>query len=139
VSSDFTGGDFTITYQGVSYVLFEGLLLAAHDRGALSITTRVLQFPTPENGHHAICQARVTTDAGAYSCLGNANPGNTKQSDPSVLLYLAQVRAKAHAICDALNLNLMPFEDVPGYVPEWARKPNSPPPPRSQSDLPPET
>jgi hypothetical protein len=31
---------------------------------------------------------------------------------------LVQMRAKARALCDALNLGLTPMEDLPGYVPE---------------------
>jgi hypothetical protein len=116
--------DYVITRRGVDYVLFTGLLVEAHQRGLRSIRTRMLRLPSAENGRWAVCQASVTTARGTFTALGDAHPGNAGRADPSTLLLLAQVRAKAHALCDALNLNLNPIEDLPGFVPDWLRVPN---------------
>ena len=107
-----------ITRRGVDYVLSTGLLVAAHQLGVVSISARLLQLPASDNGWLAVCSSSVTTQTGAFTALGDAHPGNAARADVSTLLLLAQLRAKAHALCDALNLELIPIEDLPGYVPD---------------------
>jgi hypothetical protein len=118
--------DDVITRRGVDYVLFAGLLVEAHQRGLRSIRARMLQLPSPENGSWAICPASVTIGAGVFTALGDAHPGNAGQGDVATLLLLSQTRAKAHALCDALNLRLIPIEDLPGYQPDRLRVPDRP-------------
>ena len=107
-----------ITHRGVEYVLYTGLLVAAHQLGVVSISARLLQHPAGDNGWLAVCSSSVTTQTGAFTALGDAHPGNAARADVSTLLRLAQLRAKAHALCDALDLGLTPIEDLPSYVPE---------------------
>jgi hypothetical protein len=118
--------DYVITRQGRAYVLFSGLLVEAHLRGVRGIRVTMVQLPSPANGSWAICRAEVLTPAGRFSSLGDARPGNVGRIDVSSLIAAAQIRAKAHALCDALNLDLTPIEDLPGYVPDWIRLPHPP-------------
>ena len=115
--------DYTITYRGTDYVLSAGLLVEAHQQDLRSIGLQMVQLPTPSNGSWAICRARVTTERGTFTSYGDARPGNAGCSDTTTLIRLSQIRAKAHALCDALNLALIPIEGLPGYVPDWLSVP----------------
>ncbi len=103
--------------SGVDYIVYAGLLVGRHQLGVVSISVRLLQLLARDNGWFAICSSLVTTQTGAFTALGDAHPGNAARSDVSTLILLAQLRAKAQALCDALNLGLTPIEDLPGYVP----------------------
>ena len=110
--------DLSIVYRhGVGYVLFDGLLDEAHRRGMRGITLRLVQAPAEANGWRAICSARVTTPTGSFDALGEAHPGNAGAADASALLALAQTRAKARALCEAMNLDLTPIEELAAYRP----------------------
>jgi hypothetical protein len=106
--------DYVITCQGVDYVLYPGLLAEAHRREIKELRLELVQLPTSANGWRAICQAQVTTASGRFMSLGEACPANAGSDAIATLLHLAQIRAKAHAMCDALNLDLTPIEDRPG-------------------------
>jgi hypothetical protein len=80
----------------------------------------VLQRPTGANGARAICRAAVTTARGTFTALGEAHPGGAARPDPATLLRLAWDRATGRALCEALNLRLVPVADLPGALPEGA-------------------
>ena len=56
----------------------------------------------------------MVTPAGRFRGLGDASPRNSRDPDAAALLRLAQVRARARTLCDALNLAMVPIEDAPG-------------------------
>ena len=105
---------YVVTHRGTTYVLADGLLAAAHRAGVREIAVELLQAPTEANGRTAVCAATVVTPAGRFRGLGDASPRNSPDADPGALLRLAQVRAKARTLCDALNLAMVPAEDVLG-------------------------
>jgi hypothetical protein len=78
-----------------------------------AIAVELLQPPTPANGGTAVCAATAVTSAGRFRGLGDASPRNSRDPDPSALLRLAEVRAKARTLCDTLGLALVPIEDAP--------------------------
>ena len=121
-----------VTHLGTAYVDFRGLLAEAHRLGVSAIRVRVLQLPSPANGHRAVCEARVTAPAGEFTALGEAWPGSAARGDATTLLLLAQLRAKARALCEALNLRLVPIEDSAVYLPEGS-SPGAPAP-RADAD-----
>jgi hypothetical protein len=105
---------YVIAHRGTEYVVFAGLLAAAHRAGVRAIAVELVQSPTAANGRTAVCAATVVTPAGRFRGLGDASPRNSRDSDVAALLRLAQVRAKARTLCDALNLAMIPIEDAPG-------------------------
>ena len=115
--------EYIVTHLGDTYVVWPGLLVAGHQLGLRSIALTLIQAPSPENGLRAICQAQVTTDRGTFTALADAYPGNAGRSDVATLLNLAQLQAKSHALCDALNLALTPVEDLATYVPSSLLQP----------------
>jgi hypothetical protein len=129
---------YVINRRGTAYALYEGLLGEAHRRGLRGIRTRLLQQPTAGNGQVAVCAATVVTAGGEFTATGEASPppggatearaagdagsGNLRRSaaasgdDPArvwrTLIQVAEARAKARALRDALNLDLTPLEEL---------------------------
>ncbi|NCA14261.1 MAG: hypothetical protein EBS89_09030, partial [Proteobacteria bacterium] len=64
--------EFIITRQGRDFVMYAGLLDAAHRDGLSAIRTTLLQAPSPANSFAAICHAEVTTSRGTFTGLGDA-------------------------------------------------------------------
>jgi hypothetical protein len=104
--------EFVIERQGKSFVLYAGLLDEAHQQGLKSITTKLLQIPTDENGHLAVAEATVTTDKGTYSGIGDASPQNVTKMMQCCLIRMAETRAKARALRDAVNVGVAAFEEL---------------------------
>ncbi|BBL80480.1 hypothetical protein RxyAA322_23340 [Rubrobacter xylanophilus] len=105
--------EFLITRQGRQYVLFAGLLDEAHARGLRSIETELLQVPEEANGMTAIVRARVEMEDGrTFSGLGDANPQNVGRSIAPHLIRMAETRAKARALRDAVNVGATALEEL---------------------------
>jgi hypothetical protein len=98
---------FIMQRQGKDFVLYAGLLDAAHGR-LLAISTQLLQAPTEGNGQVAIVHARVTLkDGEAFDGIGDASPANTSRNIAPHAIRMAETRAKARALRDALNIGGM--------------------------------
>lgn len=129
--------EFIITRRGKEYVLYAGLLDAAHQAGLRQIRTQLVQAPGPQNGFVAICHAEVVTERGTFTGLGDADPENTTRAMASALIRLAEIRAKARALGDAINVAMTAFDELGDTVPDA-----SPPvtqltaPPRSPASAP---
>ena len=90
-------------------ILYAGLLNAAHEAGLFSIETALVQIPGDANGQVAICQATVTlaTPDGQFrrfSGIGDASPGNVNKVMAAAIIRMAETRAKARALRDAINI-----------------------------------
>jgi hypothetical protein len=121
--------EFVINRQGKDYVLYAGLLDQAHQQGLKAIKTQLVQVPTNENGQMAICLAEVTTEKGTFTGIGDADPGNVSRMMASALIRMAETRAKARALRDAVNIGLVALEELAepsGDAPVLAEE--SPPP-----------
>ena len=103
--------EFIITRQGRDYVLYAGLLDAAHRDGLVAIRTTLLQAPSPANGFTAICHVEATTARGTFAALGDADPENTPRAMANALVRLAETRAKARALADAINVAMPVIEE----------------------------
>jgi hypothetical protein len=130
--------EFLIEWQGKTFALYAGLLDLAHERGLQSIRTRVIQFPTQDDPT-AICEATVTLLGSdgverTYMGIADAAPNNVTRLMQTCILRMAETRAKARALRDAVNIGVAAFEELgtdddppPAAVP--ARPPQHTPPP----------
>jgi hypothetical protein len=95
-------------------VTYQGLLSKAHDEGLQRIATRLVQIPSDENGRTAIAKALVETKKGKFDGIGDANPENVSTFIVPHLIRMAETRAKARALRDAVNIGIVSFEELDG-------------------------
>lgn len=101
--------------QGRRFALYAGLLDAGHSAGLSRISTALIQAGSESNGEMWIVSAEVTVTAGVFSAMADASPANVSASMRTCLLRMAETRAKARALRDAVNAGaLVSIEELPG-------------------------
>ena len=106
--------EYMIERQGKRFVLYAGLLEEAHSRGLRSIETELLQVPGDGNGEVAIVRAVVRTEDGKFTGIGDASPQNVNRTIAPHVIRMAETRAKARALRDAINVGVTAFEELGG-------------------------
>jgi hypothetical protein len=114
--------EFQIQRQGKIYVLFAGLLDEAHSRGLFGIDTELVQVPEDSNGQVAVVKATVQIDENSsssgsseiktFSGIGEASPQNVSRNIAPHLIRMAETRAKARALRDAVNVSATALEEI---------------------------
>ncbi len=105
--------EFMITRQGKQYVLYQGLLDEAHTRGLRGIDTELVQVPTDENHNVAIVKAMVAMeDSKHFTGIGDASPENVGRNIVPHIIRMAETRAKARALRDAVNVGVTSLEEL---------------------------
>jgi hypothetical protein len=110
--------EFVINRHGKDYVLYAGLLDEAHQQGLRGIKTELVQAPAAQNGNVAICVAEVTTEKGIFTGIGDADPSNVNRMMVNALIRMAETRAKARALRDAVNVAMVAIEELSESAPE---------------------
>jgi hypothetical protein len=95
-------------------VTYQGLLSKAHDEGLKAIRTSLVQIPLDDNGRTAIAKAEVETERGRFEALGDASPESVTSFLTPHLIRMAETRAKARALRDAVNVGVVSFEELDG-------------------------
>ena len=122
--------EFKMTRQGKTMVLYAGLLNEAHNRLS-EIDTELQQVPSNENGQVAIVKAWVklrNPEDGTervFGGIGDASPENVNRNIAPHIIRMAETRAKARALRDALNVHAEILEDAP-ESPDPTRTTNQP-------------
>lgn len=104
--------DHIIVRQGKDFVLYAGLLNAAHKAGLQAIHTHLVQAPSAGNGRCAIVHATVEFPWGEFSGIGDADPENVSRNIAPHLIRMAETRSKARALRDALNVGMVAIEEM---------------------------
>jgi len=91
---------------------YQGLLAKAHDEGLRWIRTSIVQLPSAANGHVAIVRALVRTRKGTYAGIGDATPKNVAPKVAPHFIRMAETRAKARALRDAVNIGVIAIEEL---------------------------
>jgi hypothetical protein len=86
----------------------------AKERKWNACRTREIQLPSEQNGFYAAVHAEVETEDGVFSGLGDASPESVKPNICPHLLRMAETRAKARALRDALGIGMAAFEELRG-------------------------
>src|ERR687883_51738 len=101
------------------FVFFAGFFGEGPARGFWGIETELLQVPSAENGEVAIAKAVVRTEDGKFSGIGDASPGNVGRAIVPHLIRMAETRAKARALRDAINVGVTALEELDGEPEEF--------------------
>ena len=104
--------DHIINWQGQDFVKYEGLLDEAHQQGLKRINTILIQVPHDEDGRVAIVSAEVETEKGVFTGIGDASPENVRGTGGQGCVRVAEDRAKARALRDAVNVGQTSVEEL---------------------------
>lgn len=107
---------WVIQRDGKDYVQYVGLLDLLHQvsEGDFTITTKLEQAPTAENGMLAIVSAIVSIGQNdrTASGLGDASAESVNRMMAPHLVRMAETRAKGRALRDLLNIGLVTIEEL---------------------------
>lgn len=110
--------EFLVERQGRTFCLYAGLLDLATQQGLKSIETQLIQAPTDGNNRVAICCATVVLERDgvqrSFTGIGDAAPNNVTPAMQTCLLRMAETRAKARAMRDAVNIGMAALEELGG-------------------------
>ena len=108
--------EFIVERQGKAFCLYAGLLDLAHQQGLKSVSTEIVQAPSEANNRIAICTASVVLERDGverrFTGIGDAAPNNVAPAMQTCLLRMAETRAKARALRDAVNIGVAAFEEL---------------------------
>jgi len=111
--------------DGKETVAYPELLSRAHADGLKAIRTEVLLQPSDQNGRLCIVKAAVDTTKGHFEGIGDADPSNVEDFLAPHLIRVAETRAKARALRDAVNCSVVSHEELDGVRPAWPWNPGS--------------
>lgn len=120
---------WVIQRDGKDYVQYAGLLDLLHQvsGGEFTITTRLEQAPTKDNGMLAIVSAVATIGQNdrMASGLGDASAESVNRMMAPHLVRMAETRAKGRALRDLLNIGLVTVEELgpSGPAPSQGQQP----------------
>lgn len=108
-------------------ISYRGLLSLAHEDGLRFVRTRLLQFPSRENGSTAVAFAIVRTGRGTFTGIGDASPSNVNHEVIPHIVRVAETRAIARAFRLAVNVGEVATVELMDDMPSEER--SNPPPP----------
>jgi len=93
-------------------IYYAQLLDKGHSEGLKGISTKLLQIPSKENQFTAIMVARICTNRGVFTGHGDASPINVDPEIAPHIIRMAETRAKARALRDAVNIGTVAIEEL---------------------------
>ncbi len=109
-----------IEREGRKFVLYAGLLDAAHRAGLVYLAAELVQAGTDANSLTWVCAATARfADGREFHELADASPSNVSRTMLVNLPRLAATRAKARALRDAVNVGVAAVEELGGDDSSW--------------------
>lgn len=100
-------------------ILYKQLIGLAHTAGLTNILTELIQLPHEANGGIAVFKATVILEqegvTKTFTAYGDAAKNNVAQAMIHCLPRMAETRAKARALRDAVNVGAVAAEELPDY------------------------
>lgn len=117
---------FITNLQGKEFMTYNGLIALAKEKGLLSITSTIIQFPSVENGETIIVMAEAigiekvggVTKEVRYTGIGDANKSNCNRQVGQHFIRMAETRAKGRALRDFLGIDMVMSEELGGSAVE---------------------
>ncbi len=105
---------YIVNIKGKEYVLYAGVLNAAHEKGILCLESTIVQFPSKENGNCCICRATVIGSDGKqnFTDYGDASPDSVDINLLPHIIRLASTRGKARVLRDYTNIGMCTVEEL---------------------------
>ena len=97
-----------VELHGKRFITFAGLLALAHARGLQSLTADW----TYNDAGLSLAQAVAVFPHGTYTECGDATPDNVTEKVSPHFRRVALTRAKARALHDALNIDMVSLEEL---------------------------
>lgn len=105
--------EFLIDRQGKQFVLYAGLLDLAHESGLVSIQTEAVNVSADFALFKAVVTITTAKDgARTFEGHGDASPANVGRNIAPHFVRMAETRAKARALRDALNIGAASLEEL---------------------------
>lgn len=106
-----------VLLKGKRHPTYPGVLAAALKAGLKSLEVGILQFPSPDNGNCAVCEALAvfTTADGremTFAEIGDCDDRNCGAHIAPHKLRMAATRAKGRALRDALGIGIAMAEEM---------------------------
>lgn len=100
--------------DGKQFILYAGLLALGHSKGIDGISTTLVQVPSELNGMTAIAHASVHIKGidHPFDGIGDASPLNVNRMMVTAIIRMAETRAKARALRDAVNIGMAALEEL---------------------------
>lgn len=107
--------------QGKDFMLYNGLVLLAQDKGIKSMNSVIAQFPSIANDNTCIVICTLVgyeknSDGSlrevSYTGVGDANVGNTNKNVGKHYIRMAETRAKGRALRDFLGIDAVMVEEL---------------------------
>lgn len=105
---------YIVNIKGKDFIMYAGVLNAAHEKGILCLETTIVQFPSKENGNICICRASVIgSDCKQnFTDYGDAGPDSVDNKLLPHIIRIAATRAKARALKDYVNIGMCTVEEL---------------------------
>lgn len=117
---------FLVNLQGKEFMTYNGLIALAKEKGLLSITSTIIQFPNAANNETVIVSAEAigiekvggVTKEVHYTGIGDANKSNCNSKVGNHFIRMAETRAKGRALRDFLGIDMVMSEELGGSAVE---------------------
>lgn len=119
---------FTVDIKGKKAIKVDGLVALAHTKGLKSMVTKVVQFPTNENGHMCIASTHIVgydwnpveekVCEVEYEDFGDACPDNCGKMTAEAYIRMASTRSVGRVLRKYTNIDMVTSEELKDVVNE---------------------